>query len=342
MAQSGSPSISGQLACPHTVVILWSKADLPAQADQDSCPVCAVDWFATVNGRIAVPIIISHCGHVVCRTCFSTQRATTLACVFPPRWCPGNAPLNLDHCGECRDWVARGFATPGPTKRVLTVCDSLLEIIIDELTDLRKDSRFFHIPAAQKKSLVKYWCGYLYDFGGQYHRCNDLAEMLDPFRGAEIDHNEVIQIYGTSNVLAPMPDPSRHGYLLQNPALAAEFPNGVEPWISTVLRSVFKKMSDEEGEDVEEKEHGIFLLRHELHAEAYLDDNGEWMDDWPVKQVLGHRFDQDGEIEYEVQYLGFTHHVQNDWRRPEEFRLDTIWKKYNHLHGLPIPDEDEE
>jgi hypothetical protein len=101
-------------------------------------------------------------------------------------------------------------------------------------------------------------------------------------------------------------------------------------------------MGDEEDEDVEEKEHGIFLPRHELHAEAHLDENDEWMDDWPVKQVLGNRFDQDGEIEYEVQYLGFTQHVQNDWRGTEEFRLDTIWKKYNRLHGLPILDEDGE
>jgi hypothetical protein len=221
----------------------------------------------------------------------------------------------------------------------LTVRDDIIEDILAELTELRNDSRFFYIPPAAKKALTKHWRTYLHNFGGQFHRSHDLAELLDPFRGAEIDHKEVLEVFDTGSLLQPMPDPVARGYLAPDILSANEFPNGVEPWISTVLRTTFWKMSDEEGIEVPVNSNGVYLRRH--HPEDFVDEDGTWHEDWPVKKILQHRFGVGGEVEYKVQWLGHTQSDGNEWRCAEEFGWPNIWKKYNRLHGLPIPDSND-
>lgn len=112
---------------------------------------------------------------------------------------------------------------PEATKIVLIVRDDMIVDILAELTELRNDHTFFRISPAAKKLLTRNWRAYLRSFRGQFHRSYDLAELLDPFRGAEIDHEKVLQVYDTGNLLQPMPDPVAHGYLAPDPLLADDF-----------------------------------------------------------------------------------------------------------------------
>jgi len=155
MVFSGQRPVTGQLPCPHMIERIRRVEDLPEQANQERCDVYHSDWFRReADGKTAQPYLISQGGHVVYRNCFTEQRASSLACVFPPRMCPVQAPLNPDHCKECRDWER------GDAKIVLTVSDDMIGFITDELGELAEDDDFFKIPLPMHTLLRQHYVFY--------------------------------------------------------------------------------------------------------------------------------------------------------------------------------------
>jgi hypothetical protein len=307
--------------CPHSARVLRNDSQIPARPNQDRCDVCWQNWFGVDEngaGGIVVPVIIEQCEHIICRNCFLTQRAQSLECVVP--WCKvrnGIAPLNLDDCTECQDWN-NNFRQPSREKKVLLVRQSMIELIEDELRDLAEENKMFKMPHSQYRGLIKLWRKTLSDYEGQYHRWYDLAALLDPFRGATVLKEDVKKQYPKA-LLRPMPREPDRGYIKCSKRSAQEFPDGIEPWISTVLRTVFArehKQYDRYARLVDYHRHGEFLNRHIKNYENQdFDEHGNYTgEDWPVKRIVSHRFTDNGEMEYQVQFLGFSLPQDLEWK----------------------------
>ncbi|KAF2867927.1 hypothetical protein BDV95DRAFT_610363 [Massariosphaeria phaeospora] len=324
--------------CPHTITRVRNKKALPTNAEQDECPICLVEWFGKdADGKTVRPIVM-HCEarHVICKDCFNTHRASHIACPFR---CP-ELPLNITGCEKCGEWSTAHIAAQQPAmpdKRVISLRKDMAAELADELTELKDDSGFFKMSVALKRELVRYWRTVLEDHDAQYHRWHDLALMLDPLRGSDVDQAAALEKYAT--LAKPMRNPRARGYLPKNPDIAKSFPSGKEPWITTMLRTMCKRWSDQFSVLVRHDLHGEISERAYRNLELFMDDDEVWNDDWPVKQIVEHYVRPDGGWEYKVHWLGFDNPWWHQWTQREEMKRSEVWKNYHREKGLAIPED---
>jgi hypothetical protein len=242
--------------------------------------------------------------------------------------------MDTQFCDDCREWENGHFGQPLPDKCVIILEKAVIESLADELRDLELDSDFFKIPRKQMQSLKKHWQYYEHECYGQGHRWYNLAELLNLFRGADILHSEAIQEYG-DKMLRPMPKKyvTMGAYLKPSRVSRNDFPNGTEPWLSTIIRTVLKKYSSVEGKPLPYVSHGPLMRRHAKRRDDFVDEAGNWVDNWPVKRILQHRWNDEEEIEYQVQYIGFTLPGDVQWLARDELG-ERIWGKYDAEHGI--------
>jgi hypothetical protein len=197
----------------------------------------------------------------------------------------------------------------------------MLDELLSRFDDLAAADDFFLVSAKCYRGLTQYFSQCLYDFEGQFHFAGDLAKLLDPFRGADVDPDEAAVTF--AELHDPFPTPEVYGYD------ALEKPD--QPWITTFLagtaliwrdtRIVVKPMYDH-GDDND----------HMLPQDA--DGNTVW--DFPIERIVGHRFDANGLIEYKIEYVRFLHPDDHEWVSPVNIRRPTIYQLYNRHHGIVI------
>ncbi|KAF2127558.1 hypothetical protein P153DRAFT_358433 [Dothidotthia symphoricarpi CBS 119687] len=315
----GRRYIPGQVDCQHTVTEVKKASMLPPAADP-TCPICSQKWFSKHEStkRRVMPLIQA-CGHAICSDCFEAWRKTSLMCMYR---CPTLA-LNIKNCLACREWEGTHRPPPpdlqlpvGPDKRVVVVCRDMWRDIKQELAELEDESRAFRIPGVIKRKILAYMRKACSDYDGQYHRHNDLAELLDPLRGSDIDTAEVEEEYHGTGVLVPCWSD--------------------EPWLTTVIRKVCRQWDEEDGFVTNSWTHGEFRPKHLRTPEKFKNADGHWVDDWPIKCVVGHQIDEDdGELWYHVRYIGFGP-ASDEVVSARSFTRPSIYRIYNRVHGISL------
>jgi hypothetical protein len=120
------------------------------------------------------------------------------------------------------------------------------------------------------------------------------------------------------SLLTAIADPEGCRYLRQA-SDSSEFSGGVESWISTIIRTVLKKMSQEEGVRVAYSATGISLIRHR-----------SWDEDRAVRGIVSHRM-SNSPIEYEIQFLGYEMPDDSIWRTRDQMPHLTYFDEYDGL-----------
>lgn len=251
--------------------------------------------------------------------------------------CSEGLPIRPEYCQHCRDWQAANPAPPPaitapvlPDKRVVELRQDFAADLEIELKELIQDHNYFKIPKVLRLKLLKYWRTQLRDFDGQYHRWYNLAEILDPMRGSDIDPQEAFEVFEV--LLKQFPKPGSRDFLAPNPNLAALFPNSKEPWITTFLRTMCKRLDAEEGEFVEGSVMMAERLKHLKNPEKFEGWDGDFDIDWPVGRILGHHHGDDG-IRYHVRFLG-TDASEDVWLLPIEFWRPVVFRVYNRENDV--------
>jgi hypothetical protein len=319
--------IDEQPDCPHTAQELTSIADLPSTANAE-CPVCYDNWF-NVNGATETTPLLLPCGHVVCADCFAGIRDQLQGCYY--RWCP-RPPVNVDGCHACHVSETRRQDLTAPVLpphhfemvRCVQVDDNMLEQILDKLNELADVNIFFNVNPFTRAKLIAYMGDQLRAMRGQLHTHEDLAMLLDPTQGSDVDPAEV------SRLLHPLrrPFPDSEGVIALQflPPLT-----DTEGWITTFLRTVTASWDIELG-----VVNPVYDLGNDQrgHLDWLPDGSPLWY--WPVKRIVEHRFSgaENRDIEYKVEYVRFENPLDHEWRRPAEFSLPAIYRLYNAENGL--------
>ncbi|KAF2752347.1 hypothetical protein M011DRAFT_22583 [Sporormia fimetaria CBS 119925] len=317
-----------QPPCPH----VWHtvpRTDLTPQELSSVCIICLDPWSEEPEEEIqTIPGRLAHCGHPICEHCFTEWQSQLewANCPFP--WCEGQKgppPANLVSCRLCQEIHSKSEDLE--IRTVITIRDTILENLKLELRKLATTDDFFRISDSRYTALLRYWRQVLQEYWGQYHRWWEFAEVLDPFRGADVVHRKVIKQYGP--LLEPMPDRELRGYLEPHTPVE-DYPNGEEPWISTVIRDVLSMYHEEDHKDVPYgspggKEYEKYQQTHPHVAETL---DGEHLSPWPIHKLLEHRV-ENGRIEYLVQHVGDWHKESFEWTPRGQFVDKKIYKNYD-------------
>lgn len=328
--------------CPHSIRrVRVEQIPLPLGSNsREGCTVCHEDWGTVYDGIATRPRLLRHCDHAICETCFVSWRTHSIGCHWTPcRNLRGSAPLNLAGCQDCHNWATRFEAQN--QKFVIIALPEILWLIADEIKMLGDDDSYFQIPPHQMKQLTREWRTQLKDYRSQYYRWDDLAEILDPFRGADLDPNEVIRDYGNllGNLPSTMVSLQTRGYVAPDPTIAIDFPYGIEPWLSTVIRHVLHELSRREGFWAQYEEvGGIGVSDPDRPREGTL-RNTEYLG--YVKRIDTHRVGADGHRRYRVQYVGYTLRGEGTWLSRCDI-YEPIVQRYNAARGLPDSDYDDD
>jgi hypothetical protein len=204
---------------------------------------------------------------------------------------------------------------------VVKVERDMLDELLSHIDDLTAADDFFLVSAKCYRRLTQYFSQCLYDFEGQFHFVGDLAKLLDPFRGADVDPDEATVTF--AELQDPFPTPEVYGYdTLENPE---------QPWITTFLAGMALIWHDTRTVTKPTYDHGDDN-DHMLPQDA--DGNTVW--DFPIERIVGHRFNAHDQIEYKIEYIRFSHPDDHEWESPVDIRRPIIYQLYNRRHGIVI------
>jgi hypothetical protein len=230
-----SSSATGHSACPNTVREAKNISELPFASER--CPSCFEDWFDTPAGRDGrvIPLLLL-CNHAYCRVCLDEWRKTSLGC---GNGCP-EPPQNPDHCAKCCQWndshpkyVHNLPAHAYTMIHCVEVSPDMFQELVDELDGLAAFDDVFILDAQTRTELLTYFEERTYELRGQRHLQDDLAQLLDPLQGTDVDPNDRDW---WAALLPAFPDPDSYGFL--------EADTLDEAWITTFLRTMAQRWHD--------------------------------------------------------------------------------------------------
>lgn len=273
----------------------------------------------------------------MCRSCLVGLRATSPNCYFR---CPALLTNPAD-CDHCHDWEAtheKHEPVLPPRMYNMIRCVRvdpvpMMEDLLEELEFLTGGYGGLPLPPATRTALNDYMAERLYVVRGQLHHHRDLAVILDPLRGADVDPQDARVTF--QPVLEPLPMATSMGY--RKPRTEDE------PWITTVFRTMTRRWNGDDDMASENSAYG----HGDPEADMTFDHNGDVVWDWPVKRIVVHRFGADGQVEYWVAYVRFDHPDDHVWVEPQYFRRPAVYQVYNRKQGIHIEetwlvaDEDE-
>jgi hypothetical protein len=180
------------------------------------------------------------CNHAMCKTCFTGYRKTSLNCGSR---C-ADPPSNVDGCVVCDVFVAAlrnnpvAFNVLPARMHEVIWCVELRPAMINELPemlndlDVGLDNDFLALSIAARSAIVEYWTERLDDLKGQLHLYGDIARLMDPFQGTDVDSEQSAVTF--AELAAPY-----------NPPHEAEI--STVPWITEAFRDITSQRDENLG-----------------------------------------------------------------------------------------------
>jgi hypothetical protein len=113
------------------------------------------------------------------------------------------------------------------------VSPDMFQELVDELDGLAAFDDVFILDAQTRTELLTYFEERTYELRGQRHLQDDLAQLLDPLQGTDVDPNDRDW---WAALLPAFPDPDSYGFL--------EADTLDEAWITTFLRTMAQRWHD--------------------------------------------------------------------------------------------------